>query len=357
MKDSPLHIMHVVGARPHFMKLAPIFHLMESDARFRQTVVHTGQHYDESLFGRFLTEFDLPAPDYDLKLGSMPHAVQIGQMLIGLDEVLREESPDMVLVYGDTNSTAAGAIATAKSNITLGHVEAGLREFDKTIPEEVNKLLIDAVSDLYFCPTATGVTNLQREGKTENVHLVGDVVYDLLKSAQGQELPSAPGLPFYFATCHRASNTDDPNRLASVLQAFGQLDHSVIFPIHPRTRRAVTNHGLQELLSHPNIQSIEPLGFWETQSYIANAQLVLTDSGGVVREAYFHQTPCVILDTQIEWTEIVDEGWARIIGPKDEAILDAIRGFDIPTSRGNALGDGRAAQKICDIIFDYLGKN
>ena len=347
--------MHIVGARPHFMKLAPIYHRMRNDERFRQTIVHTGQHYDEALFGRFLNEFQLPAPDYDLKMGSMPHVEQIGNMLIALDETLHAALPDMVLVYGDTNSTAAGAIAAAKSNITLAHVEAGLREHDKSIPEEVNKLLVDAVSDIYFCPTVTGVENLKAAGIASNVHLVGDVVYDLLLESDSPPMPSIPKMEYYFATCHRASNTDNPAHLESILRAFAALDHEVIFPIHPRTKRAVRAYEFENLLGSPNINVIDPLGFWETQAYISGARAVLTDSGGVVREAYFHQTPCIILDTQIEWKEIVEEGWARTAGPHFESITEAVGDMVVPQTRGAALGDGKAATRICDIILDYLG--
>ena len=353
-------IAHITGARPHFMKLAPIFHLAKNDERLAQVIVHTGQHYDHSLFGAFLKEFDLPEPQYDLKVGSGNHTEQIGKMLIKLDQVLLEEKPDIVFVYGDTNSTAAGAIAAAKSNIALAHVEAGLREFNKNIPEEVNKLLTDSVTDLFFCPTQSGVANLQKAGVTTNVHLVGDVVLDLLvdngKKSESPESLSVqiPDVPYYFATCHRASNTNDPERLKGVLTALAGLEKLVVLPLHPRTKSVIEGYGMTQILDSENLLVVDPIGFWNTQALIRNAECVVTDSGGIVKESYFHRTPCVIIDDQIEWMEIVNEGWAIITGANGAKIMSAVAGIKRPEVHNDVVGDGKAAKRILGITYEFL---
>ncbi len=353
-----------------------------------EVLVHTGQHYDHELSQQFFDELGLPTPQYNLEIGSGRHAFQMGQILIKLDAVLEKEQPDMVVVFGDTNSTSAAAITVAKNNIPLAHVEAGLREWNKRIPEEINKLLTDSVTDLYFCPTPTGVENLEKQGITDGVHLVGDIGIDLIvnnlekieknKTAlfdrlnqtpapEGSQITSSNKLliknhqitegEYFFMTCHRASNTDDVEKLKQILSVFDDINEPIIFPIHPRTRATVEKHGLQYLLEKPHVQVIEPIGFWDTQTLIRHAKMVLTDSGGVIKEAYFHKVRCCILDNQIEWIEAVNEGWSKITGANRLKIIDAIKTFETPTVFSGFLGDGTAAQQIVFIINSYLKKN
>ena len=358
-------IVTVVGARPHFIKAAPLSKAIAESENLEEILVHTGQHYDYKLSQQFFDELDLPTPHYNLDIGSGRHAFQMGQILIKLDAVLEKENPDMVIVFGDTNSTAAAAITAAKNNIPLGHVEAGLREWNKRIPEEINKLLTDAVSDLYFCPTQTGIDNLKNHGITEGVHLVGDIGLDLIinnldkineHKAILQKLDITEG-DYFFMTCHRASNTNDVVQLEQILSVFDDIHAPIVFPIHPRTRATIEQHGLQHYLDKPHIKVLEPIGFWDTQVLIRHAKIVLTDSGGVIKEAYFHKVPCCIMDNQIEWVEAVHEGWSKITGANQKNILDAISTFKTPLISSNFLGNGTAASQIVSIIYSFLRKN
>lgn len=353
-------VMHVVGARPHFMKLAPVQRAMDASDTFEQIVVHTGQHYSHQLSGAFLEEFGLRPPDFNLAVGSNRHVPQMAQMMERLDPVLADQKPDVVMVYGDTNTTAAGAIAAAKTHTPLAHVEAGLREHDKQIPEEINKLLTDAVTDLYFCPTETAVNNLLAQGITEQVHLVGDTVLDWLNlECAHHDLDQCLvtyGLQsgeYYFMTCHRAANTDHPDHLRNIWSAMSRLSLPVIFPVHPRTEKAMEALGLN---ASPHVRLLKPVGFWETQSLIKHARAVLTDSGGIIKEAYFHHTPSLILDTQTEWEEVVREGWATITGPHADRIQNALADLRTPDRHDNVLGHGGAGKLIADLTLRFLNE-
>ncbi len=388
MKQNTYKILTVVGARPQFIKAAPLSKAIAASENLVEVLVHTGQHYDYELSQQFFDELGLPTPRYNLEIGSGRHAFQMGQILIKLDAVLEKEKPDMVVVFGDTNSTSAAAITAAKNNIPLAHVEAGLREWNKRIPEEINKLLTDSVTDLYFCPTPTSVENLKKQGITEGVYLVGDIGIDLIannldrieknKAALFDRLNQPPAPEgsqatinyqspitnheiteggYFFMTCHRASNTDDVGKLKQILSIFDDIKEPIIFPIHPRTRATIEKHGLQHLLEKPHVQVIEPIGFWDTQTLIRHAKMVLTDSGGVIKEAYFHKVRCCILDNQIEWIEAVNEGWSKITGANRLKIIDTIKTFELPTVFSGFLGDGTAAQQIVFIINSYLKKN
>ena len=358
-------IVTVVGARPQFIKAAPLSKAIAENENLDEVLVHTGQHYDYELSQQFFDELGLPTPQYNLEIGSGRHAFQMGQILIKLDAVLEKEKPDLVIVFGDTNSTAAAAIVASKNNIPLAHVEAGLREWNKRIPEEINKLLTDSVTDLYFSPTQTGVNNLKKQGITEGVHLVGDIGLDLIinnldKIQQHktilQELEIKNG-GYFFMTCHRASNTNDVTRLKEILSIFDEINEPVIFPIHPRTRATIEQQGLGHYLEKPHVKVLEPIGFWDTQALIRHAKMVLTDSGGVIKEAYFHKVPCCIMDNQIEWIEAVNEGWSRITGANKKNILDAIKTFNTPLVASNFLGNGTAATQIVSIIYSFLYNN
>lgn len=355
-------LLSIVGARPNFIKLAPVDKALSGSGTFEHIILHTGQHYDANLSEDLFSELQLPQPNYNLGIGSGRQAWQLGKMICGIDEVLQKEKPDAVLVYGDTNSTAAGAIAAAKNVVPLAHVEAGLREFDKRIPEEVNKLLTTSVTDLYFCPTPTGVKNLKSIGIEKNVHLVGDVGIDLIfnhldRINDAEAILKKYGVEessYYFVTCHRAKNTDTAGPLAEIISALEQLEHPVIFPIHPRTAKAIEQFSLPNPSSFPHVQVVPPLGFFETQTLIRFAKMAITDSGGVVKEAYFHKTPAIIIDLQIEWLETVEEGWNRIAGPNAELILQFASNWQRPTYHSNCLGDGKAALKIAEIVKNYL---
>ena len=366
-------ILTVVGARPQFIKAAPLSKAIAKSEHLMEVLIHTGQHYDYAMSQQFFDELGLPTPAYNLEVGSARQAVQMGQILIKLDAVLEKEKPDMVVVFGDTNSTAAAAITAAKNNIPLAHVEAGLREWNKMIPEEVNKLLTDSVTDLYFCPTKTGVDNLAKCGISKNVFLTGDIGIDLIvngldkinhnkqklfnqlnqSSITNHQLPITEG-GYFFMTCHRASNTNDINNLKEILSVFEKLKEPVIFPIHPRTRATIEQNGLGHFLEKDNIHVIDPIGFWDTQTLIRHAKMVLTDSGGIVKEAYFHQVPCLIMDKQIEWIESVNEGWSYVVGANKNLILEKIKNFGTPSVFSQFLGNGTAAKQIMNHITTYL---
>jgi UDP-N-acetylglucosamine 2-epimerase len=353
-------ILTIVGARPQFIKCAALSPVLRKE--FKEVIVHTGQHYDYQMSHSFFDELAIPEPEYNLQVGSASACVQIAQILIKLDEVLANEKPDLIIVFGDTNSTAAGAIAAAKHQIKLAHVEAGLREFNKAIPEESNKLITDALSDYYFCPTDYGVEILHNAGVTDHVYNIGDVMIDLNYRYQDfissntaiLEKYNLKPKDFYLLTCHRASNTDDPKRLKSILEAINDLDKKVVFPIHPRTKKVVEQENLGYLLENDRIIVTEPLKYLDTQTLVMHASFALTDSGGITKEAYFYKTPGIILDTQTEWMETVNEGWNQIIGPDRVSIVNAIKNWKKPTVHTNCIGDGHASEKITQILKNSL---
>jgi UDP-N-acetylglucosamine 2-epimerase len=342
-------IVSVVGARPQFIKAATVSrHLRRAH---QEVLVHTSQHYDAQLSDVFFAQLDLPAPDHHLGVGSAPHGRQTAQMLERLEDVLLQEKPDRVLVYGDTNSTLAGALAAVKLHIPLAHVEAGLRSYDRRMPEEINRVLTDHCADLLFCPTATAVENLAREGITASVHLVGDVMYDSLlqqlpDERAAQEALSQQGLSpreYLLVTVHRAANTDDPARLGAILQALAELSLPVVFPIHPRTRKAIAAAGLSLA---PSIHLREPLGYRDMLVLERHARTILTDSGGVQKEAFFLGVPCVTLREETEWPETVECGWNVLAGADPERIVAAAKRPALKGERPPLFGDGHAAEKI-----------
>jgi UDP-GlcNAc3NAcA epimerase len=344
-----VNIVSVVGARPQFIKAATVSrHLRRAH---QEVLVHTGQHYDEQLSDVFFAQLDLPPPDHHLGVGSAPHGRQTAQILERLEDVLLQEKPDRVLVYGDTNSTLAGALAAVKLHIPLAHVEAGLRSYDRRMPEEINRVLTDHCADLLFCPTVTAVENLAREGITNGVHLVGDVMYDSLlqqtpDAGDARQILRGWGLEpgeYFLATVHRAANTDDAARLGTILQALGELSLPVVFPIHPRTRKAIAVAGLSLT---PNIHLREPLGYRDMLVLERHARSILTDSGGVQKEAFFLGVPCVTLREETEWPETVECGWNVLAGAEPERIVAAARRPAPQEERPLLFGDGHAAEKI-----------
>lgn len=351
-------ILTVVGARPHFIKVAALIKSINPD-RWDHILVHSGQHYDDSLSARFFTEFDLPEAHYNLEIGSQLPNLQISDCIRKLDRILEQENPDMVLVIGDTNTTAAASIAVKKRNILLGHIEAGLREFDRSVPEEINKLITDALADLFFVPTQTGVENLTREGKLDQVYLTGDIGLDHLVDQSAypnqRELVARFSLldKYVFMTCHRQANTSSRVNLESILTAASSLACQVVFSIHPRTNKALSDFNLFGKLGS-NIMIIPPLGFWDTQALIRGAQVVLTDSGGIIKESYFHGVPVIIIDEQTEWKEILDEGWAVLAGTDRNKIIEAYNTCKVPEEHKMSLGNGNTGAQIVQIIDQFL---
>ena len=348
-----MKICSIVGARPQFIKAAPLSR--ELRKRFREVLIHTGQHYDDKLSRVFFQEMDIPEPDYNLEIGSFSHGKQTGLMMIGIEEILEKEEPDMVIVYGDTNSTLAGALVAAKLHCPVGHVEAGLRSFNRAMPEEINRVLADRASELLFCPTQTAVDNLEREGITRGSYLTGDVMYDALKYFRTkldndnlflEELDLDSG-GYYLLTVHRAENTDNPDNLRAIIETVAGLDMPVIFPVHPRTRNVMEKTGLRlSGMIHP----IDPVGYLQMMALESNAKKILTDSGGVQKEAYMLGVPCVTLRNETEWVETVEEGWNVLVGTDRIAIMEAVQALTPPLDLKDLFGDGRASENISRII-------
>lgn len=350
-------IVTIVGARPQFIKAAPVSRALRM--RCREFLVHTGQHYDTNMSQLFFDELGIPAPDVNLEIGSGPHGRQTGHMLTAVEKVLQREKPDLVMVYGDTNSTLAGAIAAAKMNIPIAHVEAGLRSFNSLMPEEINRVLTDRISNLLFCPTATAVKHLAAEGITEGVHLTGDVMYDAalhfaeqarVKSRILQALKLA-ARSFVLATVHRAQNTDEAQILQRIVEAMLASGKTIVFPVHPRTRGFLQKYGLLERLSQQErIRLIEPVGYLDMIQLEQAAERILTDSGGVQKEAYFFKTPCITMRDETEWTETVMDGWNLLVGTDREKILQGLVEFQPQQNQNNHYGDGHAGEKIAELL-------
>jgi UDP-GlcNAc3NAcA epimerase len=366
-----LKVLSIIGARPQFIKAAPLSRALRQ--KHTEILVHTGQHYDENMSQVFFDDLGIPLPDHNLGVGSGPHGAQTGAMLAAIEPLLIDEAPDWTLVYGDTNSTLAGALAAAKLHIPLAHVEAGLRSFNRRMPEEINRLLSDHVSDLLLCPSQAAVDNLAAEGITRGVHYVGDVMADALEYASGRASDSPIlgrlGLHeggYLLATLHRAENTGDPRRLESIIAAFAQVQEPLIFPIHPRTRNALTLLGYAGLeirnskfefsrgsSSSKNPVFIFPLGYLDMVALMRSARLILTDSGGMQKEAYWLGVPCLTLRDETEWVETVTAGWNRLVGAHTQAILQAVQDFNPPQSHPPLYGGPGAAQRIVSLLEDH----
>jgi UDP-GlcNAc3NAcA epimerase len=339
-------IFTVVGARPQFIKAAPVSHALAAHGRFREVLIHTGQHFDASMSSVFFEELDIPRPAYNLEVNSLSHGAMTGRMLEKLEEVMVVEKPDWVLIYGDTNSTLAGALAAAKLHIPVAHVEAGLRSFNRRMPEELNRVVADHLSTLLLCPTETAIANLKAEGITAGVQHVGDVMYDVTLAAVRRaesrsrildRLALAPKT-YAVATIHRAENTDDPERFARVfdwLSAEGER-MPIVMPVHPRTRKLMQAGGREPA----NIRLIEPLGYLDMALLTHNAAAVFTDSGGLQKEAYFHRVPCVTLRDETEWVETIEAGWNR---------LWTTRGY-APRREIQDYGTGTASRLVASLI-------
>jgi UDP-GlcNAc3NAcA epimerase len=363
-----MKIATIVGARPQFIKAAPVSRAIQehnqnkSNSQITEVLVHTGQHYDYNMSQVFFDELAIQEPDYHLGVGSGTHGKMTGAMLGAIEEVLLDEQPQWVLVYGDTNSTLAGALAAAKLHIPVAHVEAGLRSFNRRMPEEINRVLTDHVSTLLFCPTETAVVNLENEGISQGVHHVGDVMYDAFlfngelakkKSVILSKLGLKPG-HYCLATVHRQENTEDSTKLLSLLSAFEELasaDCPFVIPLHPRTlklsRPYVPEHRL-----NPHVRIVPPVSYMDMIHLEGHARVILTDSGGVQKEAHFAKVPCITLRNETEWVETVKAGWNCLVGSEKGAIIKGfleVTGGD-PGQNVQIYGEGNASQTIVQIL-------
>jgi len=353
----------VVGARPQFIKMVPVSR--ELRKYFDEIVIHTGQHYDYEMSRIFFEELKIPEPDYNLGVGSGSHGYQTGEMMKRIEKVLIKEKPNLVLVYGDTNSTLAGALAAAKLHIKVAHIEAGLRSFDRKMPEEINRVLTDHISDYLFAPTETAVKNLYKEGIRNGVYLTGDVMYDALlsniKVAQNKlrilrDLGLKPK-KYLVATVHRAENTDNKRNLKSIIEAFIESDELIVFPAHPRTLEYLKVYNLlKEIKEAENILLIKPVGYLEMLILEKNARKIITDSGGIQKEAYFLKVPCITLREKTEWVETVEDGWNILVGANKEKIIRAIKDFE-PKEKTYTykFGSGKASKNIVKILIESEG--
>lgn len=347
-------IVSIIGARPQFVKAAVISRLIKDkySDKIEEFLVHTGQHYDKNMSDIFFEEMRIPKPDLNLEVGSGSHGKMTGLMLEKIEEVLLEQKPDAVLIYGDTNSTLAGALAASKLHIPVCHVEAGLRSYNKEMPEEQNRIVADHMSALLLCPTQTAIDNLKKEGINNGVSLTGDVMYDasLFYRTLDHTNSTLPKLPdnFFLATIHRAENTDSEERLTNIVKALNDCGKKGVLPLHPRTKKYLDIYNLK---FNSNITLINPVGYFDMLELEAKADFIVTDSGGVQKEAYFFNKPCITLRDQTEWVETVEVGWNVIVGADYSKIINTITSFVPPSNHPNLYGDGKSGEKIVEELL------
>jgi len=382
-------ILSIVGARPQFIKAALVSRKLR-EKKIKEILVHTGQHYDFNMSDIFFQELNLPKPDYHLGVGSGTHGEQTGKMLMDIEKLLFQEKPDTVLVYGDTNTTLAGALAAVKLHIPLAHIEAGLRSYNKNMPEEINRVLTDHCSDILFCPTETAVSNLQKEGFTSIINdgkligksldlspvtdyslpiviNVGDVMFDIALEVRNRvderKILAKHGLKpkgFILVTIHRAENTDIKENLENIWKALKDIANSgikVFFPVHPRTKKTLENYGLASEEIPRDLTITQPVSYFEMIALESNAKLIITDSGGVQKEGYFFKTPCIIPRNETEWIELVEVGWNKVVGNKKEDITEeTMRAYNENINDKKWIGfygDGRASERIGEVFKNY----
>jgi UDP-N-acetylglucosamine 2-epimerase len=348
-----VRIVSVVGARPEFIQATPVSRVLRN--QHQEILVHTGQHYDYLMSQAFFDELDIPAPDYNLEVGSGSHGRQTAQILVRMEEVLLKEQPDLVIIRGDTNSTLAGALAASKLHIPVAHIEAGERSYDRHMPEEINRLVADCLADIHFCASQEAVRRLASEGITDTAYWVGDVMLDAMLQYRSiarreSDILARLNLPpdgYALVTIHRAANTDDPRRFHRIVEALNGVQETIVFPAHPRARKALDRIGAH---FENHIGLIDPVGYFDMMVLEENARLIATDSGGVQREAYFLGVPCLTLRDETEWIETVTVGWNRLVGTEPMRILDAWSSFEPPEERPPIFGDGTAGQRIAQIL-------
>ncbi len=350
-----MKIVSIVGARPQFIKCAPLSRELRKN--HEEILVHTGQHYDPEMSDIFFEDLNIPEPDYNLGIGSGNHGEQTGKMLIEIEKVLLKEAPDLVLVFGDTNSTLSGALAASKLHILVGHVEAGVRSFDRMMPEEINRILVDHISDLLFCPTRTAVDNLAKEGITRGVHLAGDVMMDALQynrriANERSRIIEKLGLnigEYLLITVHRPSNTDSRENITNIIEALDDAGKTVVFPVHPRTEKYLKEYNLWDSMPI-NVKLIQPAGYLDMLRLMAGAEKILTDSGGIQKEAFMLGVPCVTLRENTEWIETLEGGWNVLVGADKEKILKGIFSPASSLHERRSFESGRASEYISNIL-------
>ena len=351
-------IVSIIGARPQFIKCAPLSKELRKE--FIEIIIHTGQHYSDNMSRHFFDDLDIPIPDYNLEVGSGTHAEQTSKMLVGIEKILHYEKPDIVIVFGDTNSTIAGALAATKLHILVAHVEAGLRSFNKEMPEEINRVLTDHCSDLLFAPTKTAMFNLNQEGLKNKSYLTGDVMLDALnqniknakKKSEILDKFDLRHKEYYLLTLHRPYNVDEPRTLNEIIYALISINEKTIFPIHPRTRKMMKKFNI---VTNSNIQFIEPIGYLDFLILENNATKIITDSGGVQKEAFFLKVPCVTLRSETEWKETLIDRWNILVKKRDrKGIIDAVHSKQGSTKSYNPFGDGTTARKIKNILLKEI---
>jgi len=363
-----MKILSIIGARPQFIKAAIVSRKLRED-KIKEVLIHTGQHYDFNMSGIFFQELNLPKPDYYLDVGSGRHGEQTGKMLIRIERLLIRKKPDIVLIYGDTNTTLAGALVSAKLHISIVHIEAGLRSYNKNMPEEINRVLVDHVSDILFAPTDTARENLKKEGIIKGVYKVGDVMLDVALEAKNrideEKILTKYNLKtkgFILVTIHRAENTDVKENLESIWKALkdiAKLGIKVFFAVHPRTKKALGNYSLISGEVPKNLIIMQPVSYFEMIALESNAKVIITDSGGVQKEGYFFKTPCVIPRNETEWVELVEIGWNKVVGNKEEKIVEeTMKIYNEDINNKNWIdfyGDGRASERIVEVLKNYGG--
>jgi len=345
-------IISIIGARPQFIKAAPIEVAIAEHKSLKHYSVHTGQHYDPNMSDIFFNELGLETPHINLNVGSGTHASQTAQILLALDPVLDEINPDLLIVYGDTNSTLAATLCAVKKHIPVAHIEAGLRSFNRAMPEEINRVLTDHASTLLYAPTQVAIDNLKQEG-IENAEISGDVMLDMILLAKGKLNMDAIVKDFYYVTIHRPYNTDNPARMLSILNALNSLKHRVIFSVHPRTMNLLQAEYKMNLGVFGNIEFIEPQGYFENLKYLTTSEAIITDSGGMQKEAYFLKKQCVTVRSETEWIETLANNCNQLVWETPSDILKALN-----VTPGNFIeniyGKGDAAKNIVASIYKYL---
>jgi UDP-GlcNAc3NAcA epimerase len=360
-------ILTVVGARPQFIKAGVVSRVIRDNFsdQLEEILIHTGQHYDKDMSDIFFKQLDLPQPKANLEIGSSSHGEQTGKMLSLLEKILLQEKPDMVVVYGDTNSTLAGALAAVKIHLPVAHVEAGLRSWNRRMPEEINRVMVDHISSLLFCPSDVSINNLKKEGILEGVVKTGDVMYDSAlycakKAEQEKESFNRTCKEFnisagnyFLATVHRAENTDQIENLKQIISSFEKLPQKVVWPVHPRTKKTIEEN---KIVCGNNVVLTSPFSYLDMILFLKNAAMVLTDSGGVQKEAMFFETPCVTLRSETEWTETLESGWNLLSGIDSSQILKTVEAHS-STPKKNAeqiYGTGKSADKVITAILSFL---
>jgi len=358
-----MKILTIIGARPQFIKAVSFSRYLKSSPDIQEIILHTGQHYDNNMNDNFFSELDIPRPDYNLGVGSDTHARQTAKMMIGIEDIAIKEKPDFILIYGDTNSTIAGAIVGAKLHIPVVHVEAGLRNFNKKIPEEINRIVSDSISTLLFCPTETAVNNLKKEGIIGGVYNVGDIMLETYLFYKNKALKNSSILnrlclkpkEYILCTIHRASNTDNIRNLKNIFIGLTDSKEIIILPLHPRTRKTIEQNKSIKRNIGKNINIIEPVGYFDMICLELNTKKIVTDSGGVQKEAYFCGIPCITLFENTAWVETVEEGVNKIVEINPKSIKENISNFN--TSKQSytkkIFGNGKTSEKIVNLLYQY----